>query len=432
MSEIGALESDVSGEIHNLPKLKLSGRHHKMWMETRTALLWAQPYFADVFLSMMVDKNKDLAWFTDHFPVAATDDKFLYLNPATFFENYSLEERVFVICHEISHCIFNHCGMINAASQRGFVLYPDSIKLPYVNEIMQIAMDYLINDLLINGKVGKAPKKCWHDPNVITYKDDLFGAYRKLYKKQKNKSNSQSNSGQQGFDVHLPPGSGEGKSPAKAKEERNAQAWDNAVNAALKSARAQGRLPAALDRGFSKLLEPQVDWREHLQFAITKKIGNDRSTWNVMDNELMVRGIGAPGKQSFGCNLVVFIVDSSGSINQETMNMFMTECAGIVESIRPRKIMFMQCDTQIYDYTEIEESEDLMRKVQGGGGTDFKPPFKRIEEEQLEPDCLIYLTDLMGEFPREEPPYPVIWGTIYDSAIPWGEKVIIPQQNSRE
>ena len=49
----------------------------------------------------------------------------------------------------------------------------------------------------------------------------------------------------------------------------------------------------------------------------------------------------------------------------------------------------------------------------GFGGTSFRPVFDRIEqlreEENLEPDCLIYFTDGCGEYPEKPPEYPVIF-----------------------
>jgi predicted metal-dependent peptidase len=461
MLEIGAHAPEISGEVGKWERLQLSSAHDKLWTETRAAMLWAAPAFADVFLGMMVDDHRDLAWFTDKIRTAATDGTFLYVNPEKFFK-YSLEERVFIVCHEICHCIFDHCGMIYYASLQKFIKYVDGTSLPYIDQIMQIAMDCLINDLVFNSHIGKMPKGACHLPNLITQDDNLFDAYRKLYKKfpspsggrggtqsqgQGNKQKGQGQGtgvgqGQQNnkdysgnnerFDEHLAPGTGRGVSPTSATQNRNQQAWDNAVRAAMKAAKDQGRLPAGLERGFAKLLEPKVDWREHLIFVTSKMVGRDCSTWSLLDNELMLRGIGAPGKKGHGCQLIVFAADSSGSIDQNTMNMFMTECASIVENIRPRQVIFMQCDAQVYDYTEIEEPDDLVRRLRGGGGTDFRPVFQRIQTEGLEPDCLVYLTDLEGAFPQTAPEYPVIWGTIRDHSVPFGEKVLVPQQANSE
>jgi predicted metal-dependent peptidase len=430
MGEIGSIK--VNTDSNKWPKLSLTPLQTRLWMETRTALLINQPAFADVWFRMMQDKDRELAWFTDQIPTAATNDQFMFINPETFFK-YNLQHRVFIACHEITHAIFNHCGSMYRLQELGYIIYPDSIKLPYKSETMQIAMDCLINDMLIRGKVGEAPKDCCHAPNLITYQDDLTTAYRKLYKKPKTSTNPQSNGqgdGQgQRFDEHLQPGQGTGKSPAQAQDARNPQAWDNALSAALASAKAQGRLPATLERGLSKLLEPQVDWREHLAVTMSRRLGADFSTWNTLDNELMLRGIGSPSKVKYGCETIVFAVDTSGSINQKTMDMFCTEGIGLMEQARPRSLIFVQCDAAVQEWVELDTPDDMMREIKGGGGTSFVPVFERLAREGVEPEVLIYLTDLMGTFPSEAPGYPVIWCTIYDSAVPFGDKVLLPEQS---
>ena len=440
--EIGAIKSPAGAE--RWPKLPIDPAQTKAWLETRTALLINQPAFADIWFRMMQDKDKELAWFTDQVPIAATNDQFMFINPKEYFK-FKLLHRVFIACHEICHSIFNHCGMMYSFQKTGSIGYSDGLRLPYDNDICNTSTDCLINDLLIHGKVGEMPcdqtgkKIGCHGLAGITYQDDITTAYRKLFedmfgkgkqgaknyeKKQKTGAYSQG----KGFDEHLKPGQGTGKTPTKAQEERNPQAWDNALAAALAAAKAQGRLPAALERGLAKLLTPQIDWRDSLTLTVSRRLGADFSTWNTLDNELMLRGIGAPSKTKFGCETIVFVTDSSGSVNQSTADMFNSEGVGLMEQARPRTLIYMQCDAAVQEYVEIDDPSDLVRMVKGGGGTDFRPVFERLEKEGIEPEVLIYLTDLEGTFPNHAPPYPVIWATIKDHNIPFGDKVLIPAQ----
>ena len=420
-------------------QLVISSEQAKLWMETRTALLVNQPCFADVLMRMMKNSDNSLAWFTDHIPIAATDDRYMFLNPKEFFK-YKLLHRVFIACHEICHAIFNHCGMMHQFRTLGYIMYPDGLKLPYNNDICQVSTDCLVNDLLIRGKVGEMPPDGHHGQAGITYKDDITTAYRKYFEsmfgkgKQGAKTYSKSNgkgvtpglrSG--GFDQHLKPGQAPG-SQSGGKDERNPQAWDNALAAALASAKLQGKLPADLERGLSKLLEPKIEWRDELPLTLSKRLGSDFSTWNTLDNELMLRGIGAPSKARYGCECIVFAVDTSGSINQHTMDMFMSEAVGLMEQARPRELIIVQCDAKIQEWVTIDDPSELLRPIKGGGGTDFRPVFERVAREGLEPDVLIYLTDLEGSFPSVPPSYPVIWCTITDHPVPWGDKVLIPNQ----
>jgi predicted metal-dependent peptidase len=80
----------------------------------------------------------------------------------------------------------------------------------------------------------------------------------------------------------------------------------------------------------------------------------------------------------------------------------------------------------------MDLQESFHKGASGGGGTSFIPPFEWIkandDEEKI--DAAVYLTDLMGSFPREAPPYPVIWCTILPGEVPFGDVVNIPSDGT--
>ena len=45
----------------------------------------------------------------------------------------------------------------------------------------------------------------------------------------------------------------------------------------------------------------------------------------------------------------------------------------------------------------------------GGGGTDYRPVCTHIEDQNLQPTCLIWFTDLECNRYPAEPEYPVLW-----------------------
>jgi predicted metal-dependent peptidase len=414
------------------PKLKLSTVHEQMWMETRAAVLWSQPSFSDIWYAMMVDRDGLQAWFTDKIPVAATDDKFMYLNPVVFFV-YLLDERIFISVHEILHCMFNHCGLFYRLQKDGHIRYTDGIVLPFVIDIMQIAADCVINDILVRADVGKMPANAWHLPNIIKGDMSVLDAYRILYKMSKKNGGGGRQLPVKGksFDVHLPPGGGSGKTPAQAESERNPQQWINAINSAMESAKLAGKLPANLERLFCSTMEVTVDWRELLQLCVSKGLGRDSHSWMFLDGELALRGIGFPGRVKWGCDLLSVFLDTSGSINQKTMDYFTSNLANIVENVRPKRIIVCQCDAKVHTWDDINDIADLNGKVRGGGGTSFCPPFERLDKEGEQPDMTIYFTDLEGSFPKQ-PDHPVIWACINDKKGPWGMTVKVPVQSTEE
>ena len=48
-------------------------------------------------------------------------------------------------------------------------------------------------------------------------------------------------------------------------------------------------------------------------------------------------------------------------------------------------------------------------EIKGGGGTDFRPFFKLVQDGEVTGDVVLFFTDMWGTFPEEEPMVPVIW-----------------------
>lgn len=470
MTETNTLGRDaalVAGSTNRWPKLKLSSQHQKLWDETRAATLWSVPHFSDIWYSMMVDRDGQAAWFTDQVTYAATDDKIMYLNPESFFQ-WSIQERVFVCVHEIAHAMFNHCGFAYHLEKIGHARYSDGVELPISSELLNAAEDYIINDMLIAAKVGTRPTFTaaavarhkappghpayqigdplgLHDPKLITGDMNVLQAYRILFLASGGKIGKDGQgipppgshyrpgrgSGAGSFDEHLPPGTGRGKDPEQAKSERNEQAWDNAITSAMASAKLRGQLPESLERRFLAKMQPQANWEDVYGLAVTRKVGNSAYSWELLDPQLMQRGIGSPGRTGFGCDLIIVAIDSSGSTFQSTVDIFIVETRAILETVRPKRVIVCQCDAEIKQWIELDPGayDEMAVKIKGGGGTDFVPVFEKVLSEYENPDMLIYLTDMEGRFPDEAPQYPVVWGsTEKDAVAPFGEVVFIPQQ----
>ena len=416
----------------------LTPQQNKLWSDTRVALLWNCPAFTHIFYSMLDNANqKTVAIFTREVPIAATDGVNLLLNPDTFFK-YNLNERIFICAHEIMHCIWNHCGLMHQFQRRGKISYPDGTSLPYDQQTMNIAADFVINDCLIESKVGAYNMDWLHDKSIAVFSDAVIDAYRKVFKKYPPQGGGGSGNGPtgKGFDEHLAPGSSQGKDPQKAMSQRNEAEWQAQVAAAANTARAQGKLPSALERFLGELLEPKVDWRDKIAALFARKVGSGSYNWRRADRRLIVRDIYSPGRSGFGAGTVVVGVDTSGSIGDAELNMFFAEMAGILEDVRPQRLIVMWCDAKVHRVDEVSEAQDLIGlrakgAVGGGGGTSFIPVFDEITKLGFEPDALVYLTDGYGSFPKKPPAYSVIWGSISPPksvAYPYGDVVDIPKQ----
>lgn len=426
--------------MQKIQTVQLDAKQEKLWSDTRAALIWHCPAFSHIFYTMLQNTGdkKAQALFTNDpaIPIAATDGSNLIFNtgPEGFFR-FNLNQRLFIVAHEILHCILNHCGISANLRMRGKVMFSDGAELPYDGNQMNMAEDYVINAILVESKVGQFPTEGGdpkgkqlglYDAAIATSASNSLDTYRSIFKKDPN-------GGKPGFDEHLAPGTTTGQDAQTAMNGRNKAQWDTEVQAGLSAARAMGKLPAELDRALSALLEPQVDWREKIQALFARKVGSGSYDWRRADRRLITRNIYAPGRSGYGAGTVVVGVDTSGSIGGVELDMFMAEMAGILEDVQPKELVIMWCDAKLHRTDYAEEASDLntirAKGAPGGGGTSFVPVFDEIDRLGLEPEALVYLTDGMGSFPQHAPKYNVIWGNIYKgSKYPWGDVVDIPKQ----
>lgn len=123
----------------------------------------------------------------------------------------------------------------------------------------------------------------------------------------------------------------------------------------------------------------------------------------------------------------VVIIDTSGSIfaDRETIEEFLNEVQTICKD-RDTKLTVIFADADVCGTATIGEAYEKIKTLvpKGGGGTDFRPAIALAEE--MNPDLIIYLTDLMGTFPSKKPKCPIIWGfpAEFDSyETPFGKRL---------
>ena len=122
-------------------------------------------------------------------------------------------------------------------------------------------------------------------------------------------------------------------------------------------------------------------------------------------------------------NAICVALDSSGSCCGTTAEQFLRETYNILRDVAristKCELYFFVCDDELQQEEYYESLEQVEQEtwesvdLYGWGGTSFVPVFKRIQElEEKEDkiiDCLIYLTDSYGEYPEEQPDYPVFF-----------------------
>lgn len=203
--------------------------------------------------------------------------------------------------------------------------------------------------------------------------------------------------------------------------------WTIATAQAAQQAKSMGQLPAGLEKIIAEILEPKVDWRQKARQFMTAH-DKEEYSWSKPDRRFIHEEIYIPGRYSERLGCVVIGRDTSGSVTDEEQKQFLGEFTSILRECNPTSIYLVDCDTEVKLPVETYTQDDLplrSSKIRGGGGTYFSPVFDWVKEEKLQPDCLVYLTDLGSTDFGEAPDYPVLWVSTCAGEAPWGEVVHI-------
>ena len=215
------------------------------------------------------------------------------------------------------------------------------------------------------------------------------------------------------------------------------QDWDEAMHQALNLARAQGNAPGAVRETIDAAHRSTLDWRSLLRRYMTDSAARDYS-WSVPNRRFIDSGLYLPSIRSEGMDAIAIIVDSSGSVDRDTLAAFWSEIRNVAAEIEPERIIVLQVDAELQDEQHYHPHELPARiVVKGRYGTDFRPGFARLAEQHIRPAICLYFTDMdCSDYPETRPDFPVIWVNYGPKPSernrePWGERIDIPTPRTR-
>ena len=222
-----------------------------------------------------------------------------------------------------------------------------------------------------------------------------------------------------------------GAAPSPADIAAEEQAWDEAMHQAASLAKAQGRMPGAVEETVRGAHASTVDWRTLLRRYMTDATKRDYS-WSLPNRRFIDSGLYLPSIRSEGIDTIAVIVDTSGSLPAGTLAEFWAEIREIATELQPERVILLQVDAAVQDAAEYATA-DLPDEIaiRGRGGTDFRPGFAWLEEHDIQPGVCLYLTDMLcSSYPEDEPNFPVVWVNYAQppgdwNREPWGERIDI-------
>ena len=341
----------------------------------RIALLLKHPFFGNLATRLIL-KNAD-----DFCPTAATDGRHFYYN-REFITPLTSEELDFLVGHEVLHCVFDHMDRREGRQP----------------EIWNMATDYVINGTLVREGLGKMPKQGLHDPKYYDKNsDEIYSSLKKnaveikvtLDMHMDGEGQGKQGQGKEGKD-----GEGKNKMPAMSKEEKD-KLKDEVKNAVLQAAQAAGagNVPKGVERLIKNVTEPKMDWRTLLDQHITSVVKSDYTFMRPSRKGWSVDAV-LPGLQPEPAVDVCVAIDTSGSISDKQLNIFLGEVKGIMDSFQDYKIHVWSFDTEVHNPEVFTPDKDLTDYKPGGfGGTEFTANWEWMKQEGVQPKKLIVFTD---------------------------------------
>jgi len=199
---------------------------------------------------------------------------------------------------------------------------------------------------------------------------------------------------------------------------------DEMVQAAADMARKAGKLPGNIEEIVKEMAESQIDWQDKFQRFAGGTQPEDYSRRRYSKRIYAAFGAISPSVEKVGVGHIAVGWDISGSVSSNEFKHFKGELNAFIEDCQPDSVTVIFCDTAVksVEYlTQGELLEDVV--IRGRGGTRVEPVFDYIEEQGLDIERMVYLTD-MGFYcdPKNEPHYPVMWlSTRPGQTAPFGE-----------
>jgi predicted metal-dependent peptidase len=182
-------------------------------------------------------------------------------------------------------------------------------------------------------------------------------------------------------------------------------------------------MPGFAQDFMAEIRKPSVTWKEILRRQATSMF-RGRYTQQRQSRRSRAIRMHLPSRTR-SPNGAVIMLDTSGSISDDSITQFLSECAGILRETGCRFLKIYFHDVMCYHVEEYDLSTINKVKVTRGG-TSHIDVFEKVLDSRDKVGMVIAFTDLESTFPDEKPPWQMIWAHPpgYEShPVPYGMKI---------
>lgn len=377
-----------------------------------------RPYYASVLWSLQPVPVKDFAKGSPG-PIGVDSYLRMYYDPVAI-SQWKGEKIAAAIVHEIGHVIRAHAGRCAGRTAMGISASGQTVS------IWNIAGDLEINDDLAAEGIPLGEDACYpknfKDAQGQRFPDGLMAEeyYEMLLEEMgtRPKVKMQGCAGGQCGSVadgqggaHEKPGEGDGETPAgvgHAEQELMRQRVAEDVEAHVK---AQGKVPAWLQRWAKARLKSKVDWRKMLAALVRRAVGEVKGSVDYSYQR--------PGRRSGAMPDFIWPtlrqpeprvhiqIDTSGSMSEGELAQALAEVNGVLSGLGMRSgLTVSSVDAAVHTVQKVFSAGQV--KLEGGGGTDMTLGLHAAEQMRPKPHIIILVTDCETNWPDKPLSVPLI------------------------
>ena len=364
------------------------------------------PYLSTLLFNLKIVESNQL-------PTLAVDEGWrMYYSP-DFVMEQTAEALATMVLHEALHCVNQHGPRFRALSQSR-----------HLHVTWNFAGDVGINHVLDRAQMPWGdfePLRFTHlskfDVNPEMGTEKIFFTIVEYYEQHPEEVDQFSDCGSiiggEARDYEI--SRGDSDNPA-IKSDQQDVIRDQVAQEILKHAYAKGigSIPGELLRWAQELLEPTIDWRKALAGAFRTSLATvlgrrdyvytrpsrRQSAMRIGNHEIILPSMRKPAPPA-----IAIIVDTSGSIGNDEITLFLSEVDGIVKANGiSQGVTVIPCDADIGEIQKLRSRGAITSlKLTGGGGTDMGVGIAAAGKLRPTPKIVIVLTDGFTPWPTSLP-----------------------------
>ena len=328
-------------------------------------------------------------------------------------QEWSQEELIGVLFHEINHLLRDHPMRSEAIVGVSSTAKPDSVTKNNLM-VMNMAEDAEINPELL--KCGfKLPGKPMLPEKIPAKAGLLAEEYYHLFPKSVPPQASGVGNGKCGGCAGNP---NEGEESAPAKGEGISVGERELIKRMVakeieQESKTRGDIPGGLQRWADGLLHPQVKWTKELASVVRRSMievmGKQDYTYKRPSRKAgcLDRRIITPGTKAF-VPIVAMVIDTSGSMDTKDLQKAVAECKGVLRALGGTGygITEIAVDCAVAVKRQVRNVGQV--SLAGGGGTDMRVGLRAAGDSKPMPHIVVVVTDGYTPWPTEAPPFKTI------------------------